>query len=171
LDVGLAPAVYLDETFDYPYLGLLALGLGVAGAYLGWKHWLLTNILSTALALQTLRLLKLDTFTTGMVLLAGLFVYDIFWVFGTDVMVTVAKGFDAPIKIVFPTADYLAATPKLAMLGLGDIIVPGAWGGAVDGLRRRAAASDTAQRAVGGGLEPRSQASSLCWRSVLTAAT
>jgi len=134
LNVRLSLAVYLDETFDYPYMGLLALGLGVAGAYLGWKHWLLTNILSTALALQTLRLLKLDTFTTGMVLLAGLFVYDIFWVFGTDVMVTVAKGFDAPIKIVFPTADYLAATPKLAMLGLGDIIVPGAWTGAVEVL-------------------------------------
>jgi hypothetical protein len=30
---------------------------------------------------------------------AGLFVYDIFWVFFTPVMVTVAKSFDAPIKV------------------------------------------------------------------------
>ena len=29
----------------------------------------------------------------GAILLAGLFVYDVFWVFGTDVMVTVAKSF------------------------------------------------------------------------------
>lgn len=33
------------------------------------------------------------------VLQAGLFVYDIFWVFFTPVMVSVAKSFDAPIKV------------------------------------------------------------------------
>ena len=84
-----------------------------------WKHWVLTNLLSVSLALHTLRLLKLDTFQTGIILLSGLFLYDIFWVFGTDVMVTVARSFDAPIKIVFPTA-FGAADPRLAMLGLGD---------------------------------------------------
>ena len=36
-------------------------------------------------------MLKLGSFTNGAVLLCGLFFYDIFWVFGTDVMVTVAK--------------------------------------------------------------------------------
>lgn len=40
----------------------------------------------------------------GAVLLSGLFVYDIFWVFGTPVMVTVAKSLDAPIKLLFPRA-------------------------------------------------------------------
>ncbi|XP_021318294.1 uncharacterized protein LOC8086487 isoform X2 [Sorghum bicolor] len=34
----------------------------------------------------------------------GLFVYNIFWVFFTPVMVSVAKYFDAPIKLLFPTA-------------------------------------------------------------------
>jgi minor histocompatibility antigen H13 len=29
-------------------------------------------------------------------------VYDIFWVFGTDVMVTVATSFEAPIKLKVP---------------------------------------------------------------------
>ena len=33
---------------------------------------------------------------------AGLFFYDIFWVFGTPVMVSVAKNLDAPIKLLFP---------------------------------------------------------------------
>lgn len=33
---------------------------------------------------------------------AGLFLYDIFWVFYTPVMVSVAKNFDAPIKLLFP---------------------------------------------------------------------
>ncbi|KAL6966598.1 hypothetical protein U1Q18_032379 [Sarracenia purpurea var. burkii] len=53
---------------------------------------------------------------------AGLFVYDIFWVFFTPVMVSVAKSFDAPIKLLFPTAD--SARPY-SMLGLGDIVIPG----------------------------------------------
>lgn len=35
-------------------------------------------------------------------LLAGLFLYDVFWVFFTPVMVSVAKNFEAPIKLLFP---------------------------------------------------------------------
>jgi minor histocompatibility antigen H13 len=57
-------------------------------------------------------------------LLWGLFFYDIFWVYGTDVMLTVAKNFDAPIKLMFPY-DWLADPPKFSMLGLGDIVIPG----------------------------------------------
>ena len=61
-------------------------------------------------------------------MLGGLFFYDIFWVFGTDVMVTVAKSFEAPIKLVFPQ-DILENGPlaanNFAMLGLGDIVIPG----------------------------------------------
>ncbi len=42
-------------------------------------------------------------------------------------MVTVAKSFDAPIKLVFPQdllENGLGAT-NMAMLGLGDIVIPG----------------------------------------------
>jgi minor histocompatibility antigen H13 len=53
-----------------------------------------------------------------------LFGYDIFWVFGTEVMVTVAKGIDAPIKLLFPK-DLLAAKLEFSLLGLGDIVIPG----------------------------------------------
>uniref|UniRef100_M4DLM1 Uncharacterized protein n=1 Tax=Brassica campestris TaxID=3711 RepID=M4DLM1_BRACM len=52
----------------------------------------------------------------------GLFFYDIFWVFFTPVMVSVAKSFDAPIKLLFPTGDALR---PYSMLGLGDIVIPG----------------------------------------------
>jgi minor histocompatibility antigen H13 len=64
---------------------------------------------------------------TGCILLGGLFFYDIFWVFGTNVMVTVAKSFEAPIKLVFPQ-DLLENgldAKNMAMLGLGDIVIPG----------------------------------------------
>lgn len=39
---------------------------------------------------------------------AGLFVYDIFWVFFTPVMVSVAKSFDAPIKVCIVNHFYVA---------------------------------------------------------------
>ncbi|KHN71088.1 Intramembrane protease 2 [Toxocara canis] len=61
-------------------------------------------------------------------LLAGLFIYDVFWVFATDVMTTVAKGIDAPILLQFPQDVYRSGwleANKYAMLGLGDIVIPG----------------------------------------------
>lgn len=41
--------------------------------------------------LQAIGLVSVGNFTVATILLSGLFIYDIFWVFGTDVMVTVAK--------------------------------------------------------------------------------
>ena len=60
--------------------------------------------------------------------MAGLFLYDIFWVFGTEVMVKVATGVKGPIKFVFPKVlpapnDY--TREYYSMLGLGDVVVPG----------------------------------------------
>ena len=60
----------------------------------------------------------------GALLLTLLFFYDIFFVFGTDVMVTVATSIDAPIKLQFPK-DLTADPPKYSILGLGDIVIPG----------------------------------------------
>ena len=45
-------------------------------------------------------------------------------------MITVAKSFDAPIKLIFPQdliENGIFAANKFAMLGLGDIVVPGAF--------------------------------------------
>lgn len=39
-------------------------------------------------------------------------------------MLTVAKSIDAPIKLLFPT-DWTQEPPKFALLGLGDIVLPG----------------------------------------------
>ncbi|XP_020216275.1 signal peptide peptidase [Cajanus cajan] len=90
--------------------------------YASHKHWLANNILGLAFCIQGIEMLSLGSFKTGAILLAGLFVYDIFWVFFTPVMVSVAKSFDAPIKLLFPTSD--SARP-FSMLGLGDIVIPG----------------------------------------------
>ena len=95
--------------------------------YFTKKHWLANNLLGMAFAINGVELLHLNKVATGCILLGGLFFYDIFWVFGTDVMVTVAKSFEAPIKLVFPQ-DLLENglnSTNFAMLGLGDIVIPG----------------------------------------------
>ena len=105
------------------------------------KHWLSNNALGLAFSITGVEHLSLGAVSTGVILLSGLFFYDIFWVFCTPVMVTVAKAFDAPIKLLFPrfgggpVAARLAAAAGVAadgkglspfsMLGLGDIVIPG----------------------------------------------
>jgi minor histocompatibility antigen H13 len=95
----------------------------------GWfqtKHFILNNIFGISLSIKGIESLSLGSFKVGAILLSGLFFYDIFWVFGTDVMVTVATSFDAPIKLVFPR-EFATANEKgkFSILGLGDIVIPG----------------------------------------------
>lgn len=92
--------------------------------YLYSKHWILNNIFGIAFSITGISSLNLPNFKVGFILLWGLFFYDIFWVYGTDVMVSVAQNIDAPIKLSFP-ADLSASPPKFSMLGLGDIVIPG----------------------------------------------
>eukprot|EP00472_Partenskyella_glossopodia_P003023 CAMPEP_0197526900 /NCGR_PEP_ID=MMETSP1318-20131121/19671_1 /TAXON_ID=552666 /ORGANISM="Partenskyella glossopodia, Strain RCC365" /LENGTH=375 /DNA_ID=CAMNT_0043081287 /DNA_START=1 /DNA_END=1128 /DNA_ORIENTATION=+ len=95
--------------------------------YIGVNHWIANNIFGVAFSLQAIRALSIGSFFNGAILLSGLFIYDIFWVFGTDVMVTVAKSFDAPIKLLFPrwTQDSESGKWQSSILGLGDIVMPG----------------------------------------------
>lgn len=96
--------------------------------YFQKKHWTMNNVLGICFCLQGIERFSLGTYKTGAVLLCGLFLYDIFWVFGTDVMVTVAKSLDGPIKILFPrslTPDPESGKIALSLLGLGDIVIPG----------------------------------------------
>merc|ERR1712045_789169 len=107
---------------------IVLIGSAVVGVwYFLKKHWIANNLFGLAFAINGVELLHLNNVLTGCILLGGLFFYDIFWVFGTDVMVTVAKSFEAPIKLVFPQdllENGLNAT-NFAMLGLGDIVIPG----------------------------------------------
>ncbi|KAL1922839.1 uncharacterized protein VTP21DRAFT_9215 [Calcarisporiella thermophila] len=97
--------------------------------YYAWtKNWIASNVFGICFAMNAIELLSLDSFKTGIILLSGLFVYDIFWVFGTTVMVSVATNFEAPIKVVFPKdlpALIAGEAPGFTLLGLGDIVIPG----------------------------------------------
>ncbi|KAI4896266.1 hypothetical protein NFI96_020619 [Prochilodus magdalenae] len=115
--------------YEFDTKDLICLGISsVVGVwYVLKKHWVANNLFGLAFALNGVELLHLNNVSTGCILLGGLFVYDVFWVFGTNVMVTVAKSFEAPIKLVFPQ-DLLERgldASNFAMLGLGDIVIPG----------------------------------------------
>ena len=96
----------------------------MVGIYIITKSWIYNNILAILLSINAIQLIFLGNFKNGFMMLTGLFFYDIFFVFGTDVMLTVAKSIDAPIKILFPT-DWSADPAKFSLLGLGDIVIPG----------------------------------------------
>ena len=90
--------------------------------------WWLTNLQGFAFSYSALQLMSPTTFPTGSLILSALFFYDIYFVFYTPLMVTVATKLDVPIKLLFPRPleeGQVAADRKLAMLGLGDIVIPG----------------------------------------------
>jgi len=94
--------------------------------YFKTKHFILNNVLGISFCVQAIAKISLGSYKVGAILLIGLFFYDIFWVFGTDVMVTVAKSFDGPIKLLFPRSFATAeAKAEFSLLGLGDIVIPG----------------------------------------------
>lgn len=90
--------------------------------------WWLTNLQGFAFSYSALQLMSPTTFGTGSLVLAALFFYDIYFVFYTPLMVTVATKLDVPIKLLFPRPVEAGQDPKfrkLAMLGLGDVVIPG----------------------------------------------
>ncbi|KNG50036.1 signal peptide peptidase [Stemphylium lycopersici] len=92
------------------------------------KPWYLTNLLGFGFSYGALQLMSPTTFATGSLILGALFFYDIYFVFFTPMMVTVAKSLDVPIKLMFPrpaAADDPSSAPSYAMLGLGDVVLPG----------------------------------------------
>ena len=71
-----------------PSVVLMPLALVPSGLYVcGMKQSaVVTDVLALSFAHNALSLLKLDSFRTGAILLSGLFVYDVWWVFGTEVV-------------------------------------------------------------------------------------
>jgi len=69
------------------------------------QKFIVSNILAWSLGMASLGAISLGSFQTGAILLGGLFFYDAFWVFGSDVMMTVATKVEAPVKFIFPAPD------------------------------------------------------------------
>ena len=74
-----------------PSLALVPLGaipsiLYTFGGNGARRSAVLTDILALSFSFNALSLLTIDSFKTGCILLGGLFLYDIWWVFGTEVV-------------------------------------------------------------------------------------
>lgn len=140
--------LYLDATFPELLLWIPSLALAVWYGFT--KNWVANNYMGLSFCLLGIENIALGSPRNAVILLCGLFVYDVFWVFCTPVMVAVAKNLDAPIKLLFPrhplwnipviqqiseqifgaaaaAASSKSGKPMFAMLGLGDIVVPGFW--------------------------------------------
>jgi minor histocompatibility antigen H13 len=92
------------------------------------KPWWLTNLLGFSFCYSALQLMSPTTFWTGTLVLTSLFFYDIYFVFFTPFMITVATKLDVPVKLLFPrppSADDDPSKRTMAMLGLGDVVLPG----------------------------------------------
>lgn len=109
-----------DELLRFPNIIFFGVAVGINALYVKSRGVILGNVLAASFAVVGLQEIKPDSTHTVLLLLALLFVYDIFWVFCTPVMIGVAKGLDFPIKIVCPFRGRGAS-----MIGLGDIVIPG----------------------------------------------
>ncbi|KAG8345472.1 putative Signal peptide peptidase [Trypanosoma vivax] len=92
--------------------------------YYWTNNWVANNILAIGIGVTAIEAVQLDSFRTSFIMLVGLFFYDIFWVFGSEVMIVVASGINGPIKLVVPRT-LLGDQQSQSLLGLGDLVVPG----------------------------------------------
>ncbi|UJR30715.1 hypothetical protein I4U23_018235 [Adineta vaga] len=127
-----------------------SLSVGLVLIWIITGHWLFMDVIATGLCISFIALVRLPNLKVSALLLLGLVIYDVFWVyfshyiFTTNVMVrvatreaenpltTIAKrlNFDRyraprlslPGKIVFPSMQHQG---RFSLLGLGDIIMPG----------------------------------------------
>jgi minor histocompatibility antigen H13 len=120
-----------------------AFGLIIGLIYFLKRNWILNNLLGMAFSIFGIENLMLGEYKVGLILLTLLFFYDIFWVFYTPVMVSVAKNIEGPVKLMFPKLqdaidqikrekpdEYAgkAYDPReFNMIGLGDIVIPGVY--------------------------------------------
>ncbi|KAG2490650.1 hypothetical protein HYH03_011040 [Edaphochlamys debaryana] len=117
-----------------------ALGLASFELASGHSNFTLNNLVAALIATDILQLIGPRSFRTAGLLLMGLLVYDVFWVFGSpkvvgdNVMLTVATSdlITGPTRILFPriagggsTMEAAAASFPFSLLGLGDIAIPG----------------------------------------------
>lgn len=101
-------------------------------------NWIVNNLVAFALSIAGCQVTRLGKFKIGVFMLVGLLAYDIYFVFGSTLMVSVASSLELPVKIVIPTAPAkilslaeMATKPVAelqgggaSILGLGDIVIP-----------------------------------------------
>lgn len=88
--------------------------------YFMTKYWVANNIIAIAFTIHCIENWLVGNIKFIALIFAGLICYDVYFVFASDVMMTVAKSVDLPIKLLFPVGN-----GQYGLLGLGDIVIPG----------------------------------------------
>lgn len=88
-------------------------------------NWLVSNLIAFCFTVSAINQLQFGKFNLVIGLLSALFFYDIYFVFFTEIMETVATGLSIPIKFIFPKNGDLPQ--KFLLIGLGDLVLPGSF--------------------------------------------
>jgi minor histocompatibility antigen H13 len=81
--------------FNNLHILFTALSILLSAYHLYTNNWIASNFIALSFSFNAISFLRLDSFMTGMILLSGLFFYDIYWVFyssktfGQSVMVSI----------------------------------------------------------------------------------
>jgi len=122
---------YFDVPVTWVDVVAYVLSIPLGLFYIQTKNWVANNVMGLSFCVLGLKHIGISSYKTGVIMLCGLFFYDVFWVFGSksvfgsNVMVTVATGVEAPIKLMFPREQDGCGNMMFSMLGLGDMVVPG----------------------------------------------
>ncbi|XP_026333088.1 signal peptide peptidase-like 3 [Hyposmocoma kahamanoa] len=137
--------------YSAPELAAALLAAAIVAVWVLTGHWLLMDAMGMGLCVTFIALIRLPSLKVSTLLLTGLLLYDVFWVFfssyifTTNVMVKVATRpaenpmnvvarrlalggirdapkLSLPAKLVFPSMHHQG---HFSMLGLGDIVMPG----------------------------------------------
>lgn len=99
--------------------------VGILGL-LDYRHnWILNNIFAMLLVVTPIGRIQVASFKVALALLGCFFIYDISFVFGTNIMITVATKIEVPLAIRFPRSLSKNGMINYNLLGLGDIVLPG----------------------------------------------
>lgn len=88
--------------------------------YVQTKFWVANNMIAICFTISCIENWLVGNIKHIALIFAGLIAYDVYFVFASDVMITVATSVDLPIKLLFPVGS-----GKYTMIGLGDIVIPG----------------------------------------------
>jgi minor histocompatibility antigen H13 len=100
-------------------LVLYSIALSINIAYYRLRDNLTNNIIAFSISFFATLSIRIEKFTAAGPLLWSLLIYDVFFVYSTEVMTSVAVNLHGPIKLLYKRPD------GDSVLGLGDIVIPG----------------------------------------------
>lgn len=98
---------------------LYTVGLCINVVYYLTRNNIANNIIAFSIAFYAILSIRVEKFTSAAPFLWSLLIYDVFFVYTTDVMSSVASEIQGPVKF------QISINGGLSILGLGDLVIPG----------------------------------------------